>query len=71
MRLDATANERDARRTERLAEDGRPESVRLDDDLLALGLERAARDEQRRADVAAPLLELFQRRSRLAAGALP
>ena len=49
--------------SETLAEDRRAERVRLDDDPLALRLERAVRDEQRRADPCAPLLDVLEARA--------
>ena len=68
--LEATAHEGDARRAESLAEHRRAERVRLDDDALTLGLERAARHEQRRAHLAAPVLELREGVARPAVRAL-
>ena len=54
-------------RPELLAEHGRAERVRLDDDALPLRLERAAHDEQRGANAAPPVVELGQGLARCAA----
>jgi glutamate/tyrosine decarboxylase-like PLP-dependent enzyme len=53
--FDALADERDARRCDRLAERARRELVRLADDALALDVEPAADDEQRRPRARGPL----------------
>src|SRR5207244_2906784 len=53
--LDALAHERHADRAERLAQQARGELVGLADQPLALGVEPAADDEQRRPGARAPV----------------
>jgi hypothetical protein len=67
MRLEPASDESDAGCPELLAEDGGTELVGLDDDPLALRLERAPGHEQRGPYLAAPVVELLERRTRLAA----